>query len=930
MRALDKLPRNLIGTPKPSKKLYQPTLADDDWDESIEDPVGECLTLLLNEGKIPHFGYDADAKILNERITGETNEKFSFPLLTMTNYRILKRIMEKSLHFQRVISGKTPYEDSIWFMIETFLVVYITIFSMSDVLLRCTMDSTAVLLFGILSTIVDVNDVQFTVLLMFQRIPNVLQKVILKLIYSTKHNFQQIQSSLLYGHRFQNRPVQSKEKERITKFRRKHMKMMKLQTQRRANRRARLKSRFERRKKQRKGGMLDEYDYARLESEKIEKQMLDEAVDELRRKPPTYFPNVLFTADANVSNMTKCHLTSLEYCHRMIFHNVVEKGEKKISISKTRVDLTGLSPQQLVKDTHAFPDIKVNTVDNDDASQSGTVNSLASVHSLSCKYYFELEDKSDFDSDEDSCSSGEDNDNIDFDEDELSQVSYASEEVVNKMDWIAVGAKIGTKILKSGQVHRVIANPYKKLLAEESTKLIGNTVPEATGENVAFPFNPSTFESKYSRISDDYAVVKVDTKTTYKSAESPAPKPPIHRMLTNVSSVTKSSSQYGADTLPSSSIASPIGSGIKIYASSTQENVELLRQSPERQYKGKCDIDTNTIEDSHSIGSPYDLWTVNSITSYGSYASTQTTPSQAFDEVSIPRNSSVTTTRLAPMEKGVKIVVPMFAPNVNMNNNELCFYQMGTVISSTRIVVASNKYISPSKKQHKWSTVTGQRERTNCLAIKVVLDKAILRGSHFAEMNIRIMDEWNWIPRFSKYPIGSCVATTYGIGVLVGWRVEDDMHIIRSLWNRSGPGSGLAYLRRECLHSVVEAAIGFDVETRIGSGVVQGYIQGGKENRNGKYFVHLKSEGRYQNKIVEFKRNQITCCRMAKFIPVTEHIRAAALYQLEILHYKARIREHMLNEPVASTCRKSGTWRKFSEYVDLFAGEFIDLITLLF
>jgi hypothetical protein len=275
------------------------------------------------------------------------------------------------------------------------------------------------------------------------------------------------------------------------------------------------------------------------------------------------------------------------------------------------------------------------------------------------------------------------------------------------------------------------------------------------------------------------------------------------------------------------------------------------------------------------------------------------------------------------MEKGVKIVVPMFAPNVNMNSNKPGFFQMGTVISSSRITVRTDKFLSPSRK-HKWILVGGhQKDETNCLAIKLVLDKAILRGSKFAEMTIRIMDEYNWVPRFSKFPIGSCVATTFGIGVLVGWRVEDDMHIIRSLWNRKGPGSGLAFLRRECLHSIIEAAVGFDVETRLGSGIVEGYVRGGKENTDGKYFVHLKSKGRYQDRVIEFKRNQILSCRMAKFIPVTEHIRAAALYQLEILHYKARVREHMLNDPAASKDRQKGTWRKFSEYVDLFAGQYI-------
>jgi len=218
-----------------------------------------------------------------------------------------------------------------------------------------------------------------------------------------------------------------------------------------------------------------------------------------------------------------------------------------------------------------------------------------------------------------------------------------------------------------------------------------------------------------------------------------------------------------------------------------------------------------------------------------------------------------------------------------------------------------------------------ENERTNCLFIKVLLDRAILRGCKFAEMNLRIMDEWNYSPCHSKFPIGSCVATTFGVGVLVGWRVEDDMHIIRSLWNRSGPGSGVAYLRRDCIHSVVQAAVGFDVETTYGPGKVIAYVRGGKQNITGKYLIRMDHDTRLKgrmltrNRVVEFSRFQILSCRGAIFVPVTEHIRAAALYQLELLHYKARLREQSLN---VGGEREKGTWRNFSEYVDLFAVSF--------
>ena len=225
-------------------------------------------------------------------------------------------------------------------------------------------------------------------------------------------------------------------------------------------------------------------------------------------------------------------------------------------------------------------------------------------------------------------------------------------------------------------------------------------------------------------------------------------------------------------------------------------------------------------------------------------------------------------------------------------------------------------YVPPNQKQK------SKKRRTNCLSIKVILDKALLRGSQFVEMNLRIMDEWNYVPRHSKFAIGSCVATTFGVGILVGWRVEDDMHIIRALWNRSGPGSALAYLRRDSVHSVVEAAVGFDVQTTYGTGKVVSYVKGGRKNTSGKYFVKLY--GRHKGRVMEFNRCQILSCQGATFVPVTEHIRAAALYRLEVLHYKAKLREQMNAQGGG---RKKGMWRNFSEYVDLFANSFSQAIS---
>eukprot|EP00536_Pseudo-nitzschia_multiseries_P014949 jgi/Psemu1/291736/fgenesh1_pg.795_\ len=205
-------------------------------------------------------------------------------------------------------------------------------------------------------------------------------------------------------------------------------------------------------------------------------------------------------------------------------------------------------------------------------------------------------------------------------------------------------------------------------------------------------------------------------------------------------------------------------------------------------------------------------------------------------------------------------------------------FQMATVVSSKRICVYEKNHMPKS----------GNRG-TNCLSITVNLDKCFLRNGQFATMTMRIMDDWGprYMPKHSKLPMGSCVATSFGLGVLVGWRVEDDCHIVRSLWQHRGPGSACAYLRRDSIHATVEAAVGFEVETTLGSGTVTGYTNGGPDFRSGRYFVKITEEGkRHHKQVVELIRSDVLSCASPPFIPIIEHIRAAARYQLQIDRYR--------------------------------------------
>jgi len=261
------------------------------------------------------------------------------------------------------------------------------------------------------------------------------------------------------------------------------------------------------------------------------------------------------------------------------------------------------------------------------------------------------------------------------------------------------------------------------------------------------------------------------------------------------------------------------------------------------------------------------------------------------------------------LEPGVKMVVPIF-PSVQkfegVQGTKVTkngFFQMATVISCYRI------YLSPGNCDPiRLTELTSPRDsrrilsssrftsKTNCLHLCLALDKSYLRNGKFANIYVRVRDD-QAMPPHSKYPIGSCVATSFGVGVLVGWRVEDDCHVVRSLWQCRGNGAASAYLQRGCLKGVVEAAVGFRVTTPLGHGKVVAYVESGKDFLSGRYIVAVeqstqKSLGGINHEafqVIGFDRFDILSCAAPRFLPIIEHIREAAKFQLQLEDYNATI-----------------------------------------
>lgn len=436
-----------------------------------------------------------------------------------------------------------------------------------------------------------------------------------------------------------------------------------------------------------------------------------------------------------------------------------------------------------------------------------------------------------------------------------SQVSARSEifDVEADLPWIDVGAKIGMRFLNS-------AHMKSKASSEDNAELLkGN--------------------DSIKRVAEDEGATP-GRKQLHK---------PIHPMWTSTMSVpygSPATDQTNDSPQKNFSLmlhTPPRTKGIDSIAAFPHEEINLIENQAEgRDVNEPSLVDPTIMRDSTESLSGFSVDYVMQNEDVG----VALVASENGDvEASQVQDRSTVHARRQPLAVGVKVAVPVTPYQPGTRSRMLSSKcQMGTVVSSRRIFVSDGG--APC-------SISG----TNALSVTCKLDRCFLRNGEFSELTFRVKDGWKdrYMPRHSKVPIGSCVSTSFGLGVLVGWRVEDDCHVVRCLWQRRGDGSAHAYMNRNAIHGTIEAAVGFEVGTANGDGIVIACVQGGRTFESPRFMVALSEEGRHKGQVVEVNRKDIMHCHGAQFIPVIEHIREAALFQLQVDIYRAALREQRLD-----------------------------------
>jgi hypothetical protein len=460
-------------------------------------------------------------------------------------------------------------------------------------------------------------------------------------------------------------------------------------------------------------------------------------------------------------------------------------------------------------------------------------------------------------------------------------------DTASDLAWIDVGAKIGLRLLNSANVQRAMASQD----TAERIKAISQSVESKFRLNRRASYGDGNFSNSNLTTENHDGPAHMNGADREPDVSLPLSRP-VHSMWTSASAVAATPGNFSVSSLSDAEDESSIDS----MGRAIDVRNPLLR--PRWAISDSDKLPTSSQPDAVLLHNR-----VRTETPVANSAVMRTESSkavQAVDEAlpvgkrsgiikrenvaehyASPRKSSGVKVshavhRRPALEAGMKIVIPVIPiqPGLLNVSRKGTQYQMATVVSSKRIFVARKALRPP--------TGGGKRYEPNCLSVTAKLDKSFLRDGEFAEITIRILDEWSprYMPRHSKFSIGACVATAYGVGVLVGWRVEDDCHVVRALWQRRGPGAAHAYLNRNAIHATITAAIGFNVQTNLGEGKVLAYVSAGRDFRSGRYCVAIQGEEERYKDQAYFSPKNIKSCPGARFLPILEHIRKSIWYML--------------------------------------------------
>ncbi len=655
-----------------------------------DDPVGDIITNMLNEGSIPYFGYrnycqhqqqqqQRQQKMMQggkDTIITEEEEidKFDWNhILCMRNFRAIRKFIVDSASWMMTTSTTTDtttnnghrYHRIIMmrFLQEVFLLQLVMVYSVSDIVLRSTMWFVMLTIMLLVHTLVDIDEIIQGLMTLIG------SKRVSKLINVTdqfRNYWEQmvktIHTDFLWGEYLEGRTIVWSEEDRLPKFRRKHMTLIRIIKERRENAKSIRRIERESKRSKRKGLIESAAEAVIVDEAKIlllaRKGELDAAARELNQKPPTYFPTTVSlennnnnmddeeteeeeetTASSSIhqrSDATNGHLEALRFCHRMVFlrdqeaqqqqkYNVqeaqqqlrIEQENDKMLVSIASAGSADNNIEVVSKEINLSPSDRASVDDNDNDD------------STACSDFPSVGVHYDSDSDGDSVSYA-------------SSVSSSSQ----ALPWLAVGAKIGEKLLKSRKLQRVVANPdeIQKTIPNEALKLIDDMdIPDEVKENATEML--VTRSPSVSKRLEQQREEKRREKEAQQKQDAMKLKHPVHGMWTSPSPAT---------TTP--------GKVTRVMSPPRND------KTPNSKFPV---IEMPTSFNDPSFSSPVPAERPNQTISL--FKSTPPIDRQ-------PKKIN----RLAPIEKGVRIVVPLFSPDPNnsITMNASSFYQMVRHFSS--------------------------------------------------------------------------------------------------------------------------------------------------------------------------------------------------------------------------------------------------------